>query len=195
VACVGDTRQIEPKFKAVVALFPYAVWRERGGDNRMVDALMGIVRDPNVRMFIARPIATLLTKADSDFPNWVVILVSPYVEWGHYHSSEEDMVNLWAAAALAVPYTEEVGRSVIDTLLQIASNRRLKPYIPVDIWEWLKKRPSLPPICKGRRAGAEGHVVLQVQELRDVELLESYFLLIWSEWDYVYWIGLPEMCA
>ena len=183
------------KAKAVVALFPYAVWRERGGDNRMLDAWSAVVRDERRRESMAQPIVTLLGEEDFDFPNWIVTLVSPYAYWRCFSAPiNTNAVIRWAAAALAVPYTEEVCQGVIDTLLQIASNGRLQPSIPVEIWAWLKKRPSLPPKSPEKWfMGTDGHIVRSVRELGDVELLESYFLLIWSESSYV--LGLTEMCT
>ena len=178
--------------RAILTLLPYAVWRERGGDNRMVDAYLGVIRTQWGRDFVARPITTLFGNAGPDFPNRAMALLSPYVNW---ETVNTDVITRWASAASAVPYTEEVGQSVVDTLLQIASNARLQPHIPVDIWTWLKKLPSLPPGCWGRKWGTKDHVVRRVRELRDVEILESYFLLVWSEWNIIHSDGLGEMCT
>ena len=41
------------------------------------------------------------------------------------------------------------------------------------------------PDCLGQRRGSSGDVVHQVQALGDVEILKSYLLLVWSEWDYI----------
>ena len=171
--------------KAVVALFPYAVRQQWNGDNRMLDACSAVTRDQRRRESMAQPIVALLDEEDFDFPDWVVTLVSPYAQWGF---ASTNAVTRWAEAALAVPYTEEVGQMVVDTLLQIAyyedeDEDSLQSFIPVDIWAWLKKRPSLPPTCRGRDLGTVGWVVRRVRELGDVELLESLFLLVWSEWN------------
>ena len=195
MARVEDLDQIWSKRKAINALFPYAVWRERGGDQRMVDAFLGIARAPGVGTFVAEPIVTaLFDEASPDSPTRVVTLVSPYVRWVTQRFNK-NTVTWWAAAALAVPYTEEVGQGVVDALLQIASIDTLQPYIPVDIWAWLKKRPSLPPTCRGRSVGTMNYVVCRVRELGDVEILESYLFLVWSEWDATYPGGLTEMCS
>ena len=188
---VAGRDQIGSKIKAVVALLPYAVWRERGGDNRMADACLAVIRIPDARTRVGRTIALLLDEGDLEIPSWVMTLVSPYGNW--VYVSNTDTVTRWAAAALTVPYTEEVGRSVVNALLQIAYFDRLLPYIPVNIWAWLKKRPTLPPFCRGRSLGTVSHVVRRVRELGDVELLKSYFLLVWSEWNYV--LSFSEMCA
>ena len=95
------------------------------------------------------------------------------------------MVARWAAAASAAPYTEEIGQSVVDTLLHIASVDFLRPHIPVDIWTLLKKQPPLPPECLGRSRGSSRDVVLQIRALGDIEILKSYLLLILSEWDHI----------
>ena len=94
---------------------------------------------------------------------------------------------------LATPYSEEVGRSVVDALFQIAYNNALRSHIPIDIWAWLKRRPSLLPVCKGRIYGSTPDVVRYIRKLGDIEILKSYFLLVWSEWDILYSPGLREM--
>ena len=193
MARIADPDQIWSKRKVIIALFPYVVWQDRlgDGDYGMVDAFSGIIRAPEMVALLTEQITTLFEEASPDPPNRGVTLMSPHVDWGQV--SNRNTVTWWAAAALAVPYTEEVGESVVDTLLQIASEDLLRPYIPTDIWAWLKKRPSLPPICNGRSMGTQGSVVSRVRELGDVEILESYLLIVWSEWDYVYEDGLVEM--
>ena len=193
MARVEDPDRIKSKRKALIALFPYAVWRERGGDRRMLDAYSNIFMDPIARELVGKSIVTRLGEASPNSPNWVVTLMLPYADWGWMLRENQNTVTRWASAALAVPYTEELGQNVVDALLHIASDTRLLPFIPVDIWAWLKKRPSLPPICNGRFLGAQGRVVRRVRELGDVKLLESYFLLVWSEWNLVYEDGLREM--
>jgi len=189
-----DLCRIRSKRKAIVAVFPYAAWRERGGDRRMVDAFSGIFRVPDVVPFMARPITMLLRDVCPDYPNLVVTLVSPHISWGT-PGFNGNTVAWWATAALEIPYTEEVGQSVVDTLLQIASVDGLQPYIPVDIWAWLKNRPYLPPICDGRSVGTRDRVVRRAREIGDVEILESYFLLVWSEWNVLDQDGFAEMRA
>jgi len=190
----GDLDQIWSKRKAIVALFPYVVWRDRGGDHRVVDAFLGIAKAPKIGTLLTEPITMLFEEASPDSPNRVVTLLSPYAHWEFPFDS--DTVTWWAAAIVAVPYTEEVGQSVVDTLLQITSDGLLRLSIPIDIWAWLKKRISLPPICKGRSVGTSYSVVRMVRKLRDIKILESYFLLVWSEWDPIYSdAGLVEMCT
>ena len=177
MAQVEDPDQIWSKRKAINALFPYAVWREWGGDHRMVDAFLGIARAPNIGILVAEPIVTTLVDgASPGSPTRVMTLVSPYMRWV-MPGFNKNTVTWWAAVAFAVLYTEEVDQSVVDALLQIASIDTLQPYIPVDIWAWLKKRPSLPPTCRGRWVGTMNYVVHRVRELRDVEILESVILV------------------
>jgi len=145
----------------------------------MVDMYLGIVKVPEVGRVIIQPIVTLFNEAGPDPPNRAVTLMSPYISWEWW--TNKDTVAWWAAAALATPFMEEIGQSVVDTLFQIASNGSLTPYIPVNIWVWLKGQPPLPPICCGRSMGTMDHVVRRVRELGDVEILESYLLLVWSE--------------
>ena len=185
--------EIWPKREAIGGLSRFALWRERAGDHRMADALLAIARAPNIGTFVVGGSAfvALFEEASPNPPSRIVLLVSRDVHWGPW--TKMIVVTRWVAAALETPYTEEAGQCVVDTLLQIVSVGRLQPHIPVDIWAWLKKRPSLPPVCHGRSVGTRGHVVRGVRELGDVEILESYFLLVWSEWEAIYWDGLIEM--
>ena len=193
MAQVKDREQIKSKRKALIALFPYAVRWEGGRGHRMFDAYFDIFMIPEARELVAEPIVRLLDEASPDSPNWVMTLMLPYADWGSL--CHPNIVAGWARAALAVPYTDNVGQNMVDTLLQIASDHSLLPFIPVNVWALLKKRRSLPPIYRGRQEGSRGHVVRRVRELGDVDILESYFLLVWSEWDYVWSDGFREMCT
>ena len=138
---------------------------------------------------------SLLSRPNHPPLHRAIILISPYIDWDS-KLCNESMVSRWVrsvAATSAAAYTEAVGQSVVDTLLQIASVNRLRPHIPVDIWTWLKKRPSLPPVCWGRQQGLRVGVVHQIRGLGDIEILKSYFLLVWSEWDWLCDDGLGEM--
>ena len=95
---------------------------------------------------------------------------------------------MWVAAASKVPKEEEIAPSVVDTLFQIAFyqiafRELLLSRLYGETWSWLTLQPSLPPVCKGRSVGSGSYVMLRVQNLKDVEILKSYLLLIWSEWD------------
>jgi hypothetical protein len=92
------------------------------------------------------------------------------------------MIQRWAAATSAVSYTEdwEIARNVADGLLRIASECELLPHIPTETWSWLTKWPHLPFVYLGHRVGTCAHVVKAVRALKDIEILKSYFLLVWS---------------
>jgi len=187
----ADLNQISSKYKAITAFFPYAVWQ-----SKTLDAFLLAVRTSKRHGFMwrcIRPlIATLLNKESHVSLKQAVILASPHLRWRDFPNSKE-LVKLLAAAASAIPYTEEVGMSVVDTLLQIASNDSLRSSIPLDMWSWLNERPSLPAACWGRYLGSRQNVVRSIRRLEDVETLKSFLLLVWSEWDGLYSEGLQEM--
>ena len=137
----------------------------------------------------------LITLFDEPIPpplNRVVTLISPYVPWDE-KLHDEHTVARWAAAVLAVPYTEKIGSHAVDAMLQIASIDSLRPHIPIDLWGWLKKLPSLRIASRGRRVGKKEAVVRHVRRLGDIEILKSYLLLIWSEWNFLFISGVDEM--
>ena len=83
------------------------------------------------------------------------------------------MVTRWAAAVSVVGFSTRV----VDTLLGLASLKTLRPAIPVEIWACLKEQPSRSPEYWEARL-----LVRYVRQLGDVNILKSYFLLVWSEW-------------
>jgi len=198
MAQAKDQQLLHAKRKAISGLFPYVLWQEQVGQQKMLDALSrAAMTSDSVRSIWLRVGPYLCTLCNNPNPpslDQAIVLGSPHVSWriGPYN---ENMVTRWAAAASAVPYSEEDGQSVVDTLLQIASVDSLRPHIPVDIWAWLKKRPTFPPVCHGRSEGTKGDVVRHVRALGDIEVLKSYFLLVWSEWDFVWVDGFGEMCT
>ena len=126
-------------------------------------------------------IKALIGKSGTPSLNRAIILMLPCLDWDD-EWADETTVTWWAAAALALPYTEEVGQSVVDVMLQIASCGSLRPHIPIDIWVWLKKRPSLPPWSLGRFNAVYSDAIDHIRGLGDIEILKSYFLVVWSEW-------------
>ena len=192
MAQAGDHDQIESKRKATIALFPYAVLREQYGEGGMISAFLDVVKASRSGTLVTGPLVAALSPDYS--LNWATKLVSANALW-YPLIFDRGMVARWAAAAVAVPYTEEIGRNVVDVLLQIASLETLQPYIPVDVWALLKKRPTLPPICMGRSRGTADCVVRAVRELGDLEILKSYFLLVWSECNIISSEGLISMRA
>ena len=189
MAGAPDADLILSKRKAASALFPYAVRLAQEGQQGMIDAILHVASKSTSGGFMWRRIGPYITSLfDESSPsslNLAITLTSPCADWG-YGDYTEKAVARWAAAALDTPYSEAVGQSVVDVLLQIAYNDALRSHIPGDIWELLKKEPSpppLPPVCKGRFRGTYSNVIHHVQELGDVEILKSYLLLVLSEWD------------
>ena len=110
----------------------------------------------------------------------VITLLSPYVPWNGALNNTV-AVTRWAAAVTATPYTEEVGQSVVDTLFQIAYIDFLRPHIPISTWELLKRQPSLPRVYHGIAKGGSAKIVAHVRRLGDIDILKSYFLLLWAD--------------
>ena len=202
--------------KATNAILPYAIRLGRNRQQEMVDAILEAVDAlprildallpedagesdcgsfiwkrilPYMAPLFDEPIPPLLNQAIA------LALSNPIVWFGDVELREEAMVAVLASVASAAPYTEEGGRSVVDALLQVASIGFLRPYIPIELWAWLNKRPSLPPRCFGRIRGSAPRVVRYVRGLGNIEILKSYLLLVWSEWDPLYQDGLPELCT
>jgi len=193
MAAAADPAYIYSKRKAVTAFFPYAVSRGRDGEHAIVDKFLDVAdaSDPAKR-FMWGAIRPFIPALFDEASPQTIVLASPHVPWdGGLH--DKNVVTKWAEAVSAVSaasYTEEVKQSVVETLLCIASADSLRPYIPVDSWSWLKKRPSLPPVCLGRLKGTRVEVFREVRKLGDIETLKSYLLLVWSEWDYAdIWFG------
>ena len=125
------------------------------------------------------------------------ILVSPHLDPRVFTESEYStrLWKLWVAATSVVPYTDEVGQSVVTTLLRIAPSPSLRPDIPACMWLWLNRRPSLPPGCTGLHQGDVSGVVQTIRALGDIETLTSYLYLAWSECNIIYPETLEEMCT
>ena len=172
--------------KAISALLPYAAYLVQDGSQEMFDVILCVASKPPLGGFMWHRVGDSVTSwFHESYPpplNQAMIFASPYANWG-WGSYTENAVSRWAAVVLAAPYSEALAQSVVDTLLQIASKWNLQQHIPIEIWGWLKRRPSLPPVCQGRRWGADETVVYHIWRLGDIEILKSYFLLIWSEWD------------
>ena len=188
-----DHHLLQSKHKAITALLPYAVWRERDGQPEVIDAILRVTRASRTPMLMWRHVGqflgTLLTEASPR----AIVLALPHV-LQHGYIGAEALIHFWKAAVFAVGYSEEIAQGVVDTLLQLASEDGLQ-YIPIDLWSWLTKRPSLSPICEGRYPGTHGSVVKAVRALKDIEVLKSYLLVVWSEWDFIFSDGFDEMCT
>ena len=188
-----DYHPLESKYKAITALLPYAVWQERDGQPEMLNTIMHAIRASRMEVFMWDQVTlfagTLLFKASP----YAVVLVSPHIFLGQARD-RRDLIQQWAETVSMVPYTEEVAQCVVDTLLQIASEPSLGPHIPINLWLWLTKCPSLPPTCHGRTLGTFGNAIEVVQALKDIEVLKSYLLLVWSEWGEPHFSGFEKMC-
>ena len=178
-----DRGALRSKRKAITALLPYAIRRERNGQPEMLDTFLHAVGTSKEWRFMWHRVGQCASGLFHEASPRAIVLVSPHICWD-WLADRGDLVPLWATAVSAVPDTEEVASSVVGTLLQIASQRDLLPHIPGDTWLWLTKRPCLPPICLGRNVGTCAHVVKAVRALKDVEVYKSYFLLVWSQWNH-----------
>ena len=137
-------------------------------------------------------VVTLLDEGNPIPLKRAMILALPHVPWWQFTNGVH-LIQLWVTAVPAIPYAEDIGQSVVDTLLQIAFSDTLSPHVPADMWSWLNKRPSLHPVCWGRYQGTSRSVVRRIRRLGDIEILKSYFLLVWSEWDDLRSGGFSEM--
>ena len=135
---------------------------------------------------------TLLDDASDISLKRTAMLVSPYISWDK--KEFQGLVRAWVATASAIPKEEEVAPSVVDALLQMACFNLLPPGNHGEIWSWLTLRPSLSPICRGRYLGSDPNVMRQVRGLKDIEILKSYLLVVWSEWDLLWYSGFDMMC-
>ena len=194
----ANPNAISSKRKAISTILPFAISLEQDGEQELLNLVVRALRCQAPRRLepigmwdkaqrytdalFKKPSTPSLDRAIaliSPYRNLDSVLTGPYPYWCTWNESE---VARWATAALETPYTEEVGRSVVDATLQVASNSSLRPHIPIGIWALFKEQPSLPPLCQGRSLGTEPDVINHIRELGDVEILKSYFLLVWSEW-------------
>ena len=187
-----------PMSKAISALLPYAAWQERHGRYATLDAISHAIRVSEASTW-NYVVPTLL---NGNSPR-TTLLASHHTDWltltygdKPMTSGHEHMISQWAAAVSAVPYTEEIGQSVVHTLLSMGDPDPgiLLPHVPIDIWALLEKQPSLPPDCHGRTVGTQDYIVRHVRALGDIKVLKSYLLLVWSEWDRPFPDGVSEMC-
>lgn len=194
----ADPNPIRVRYKAITAFFPYVARQERDGRNEMLDTFLHAAMASKKQGFmwhrIGQPAVALLNEGNPVSLKRAVVLASSHLPWWNT-TIDGRFIQLWAAAAWAVPYTHDLGHSVVDTLLLIASQDSLRSHIPVKMWSWLNRCPALPPACMGGSQGSKRNVVQTVRRLEDVEILTSYLLIVWSEWVYLYPDGLDEMCA
>jgi hypothetical protein len=183
----GDPGPIHSKRKAITALFPYAVLQVQDGQHRVFDMCLHAVRASKHKGLLWRhirelPVTRLLNEESPISTKQAFIHMLPHLPWWKM-DGHEDWVQQWAAAVPAVPYTDEISQSVVDTLLHTL-NGSLQSHIPIGMWSWLRKSPSLPPVCAGRHFGGSAAAVEFVRSLGDIEILTAYLHLIWSEWEW-----------
>ena len=188
---------ISTKRKAIATIFHFAISLERDGQQGMFDLALQVLRHaPGLQRFMwsqaQRHTDALFQESSAPSLNRAIVHTSPHRPWNCWNENE---VARWATAVLAIPYTEQVGRSVVDATLQIASSDSLRPRIPIGVWALFKNQPSLPSHCWGRAMGAGPDIIRHVQGLGDCEILKSYFILVWSEWRYIpnYHINAAEI--
>ena len=177
-----DRSPLQFKRKAITAFLPYAVWQERNGQPEMLFAIIRAVRASRMPALMWCHACSFAHTLFSRASPRAIVFVSPHI-FRYTSYDRERWLQQWAVAVPTVPYTEEVAQSVVDMLLQFASTDLPSRPIIADLWTWLTKRPSLPPICFGRDVGTHRRALRAVWELGDIEILKSYFLLVWSEWN------------
>ena len=178
----ANSNLIFSKRKAINTLLPYAIYLEQDGQQGMIDTILRAARvstsaHSNAGKFMWRQvvlyISRLFGKQSPTSLDRVITLISPYVPWDGA-LNKTIAVDRWAAAVSTTSYTEEVGQSVVDTLFQIAWVDFLRPHM---------RQPSLPPTHCGPPKGGSGKIVVYVRGLglEDIEILKSYFLLLWTD--------------
>ena len=194
MAEADDPTELRTKRKVVSTLLPYAIWRERGEEPEMLDVFLDAARASGMSGFVWHRVEYFTRTLLHGATPRAIVLVSPRIPW-HWLTIGEGSIQLWVAAASAADYTEGVAQCVVDTLLRIASEDELLPQLTVNVWSWLTRRPSLPPVCLGRFSGSHLHVVKAVRGLEDIEILKSYMLIAWSEWNALWEEGFDEICV
>ena len=82
---------------------------------------------------------------------------------------------------------------MVTALLNIVSSDRLSPHTPMVAWDWLNRRPVLPPECVALLPKTEVSVVRTIQQLGGVELIVSYLDIVWSEKRGFWYNDIPVM--
>ena len=169
-----------------------------GGDTRLVDEiLLAVRRSPQgsswVRRYIVPFIDQELERSDSDVYLRIAVCALPYVEDAWFHAENKHIfVWRWVSAASRLRYTPEIGQSMVEVLLRMASVYQWRPHLRWGEWRLLGCRPRLPPVCRARSLCCNNlGVISKVESLKDVEILRDYLIVVWSEWD---WLA-PWVCS
>lgn len=189
-AAAQDPDAILSKYKTITTLFPYAARRGQEGDPQLLDAFLCAVRNfpctsQWTRRFIRPVIPRLLAEGSPSTLKRAAILALPHLELVWLDSIDIcSFIDLWISAAEGLEETEAVCQAVVDVLLQMAFFHSVRAHITPKAWAWLNKRPSLPPRCRGRLLCSIGSNVLPaIRSRKDIQLLTSYLVTMWSEWD------------
>jgi len=170
--------------ESVGALFPYAIQQEQRGERGLFDAILRLAKVDfgSYGLFVSF-LSSIDLKLFAHASPRAIILTTPHLELECASLSRtQDLIPKWVATISVAPRTEEVARDVVDALLQIAANPRLRPLIPADVWLWLNERPSLPSESKGRFVGGDRDIFRTVRGLNNIEVLTSYLTVVWL-WD------------
>ena len=190
----GTDPIFQSKRKAISALLPYAARLPQGKQHRMFEAILRISSKWSSMEFMWNHIGPSITSwFDESSPpslNHAITIASPCVNW-MYILRNQGTVARRAAAVSATPYSEAVGQSVADALLQISNNYALRPHIPIEAWALLKRHPSSPRWAHTHLLTLD--LVDHIRGFGDIEILISYFLFIWSEWQPLDSLGPAEM--
>jgi len=186
--------ELRTKRKVIATLLPYAVMQERNGRSEMLDVFLDAARASRTWGFAWDRANDLTCTLLHEATPRTIVLVLPHIQWPVL-TDDEDLVQRWVEAVSAVQYTEEVARCVVEILLLVASDVTRLHHPTIDVWSWLTKRPSLSPFCRGRYQGSRRCVVEAVRGLGNIEILKSYLLVAWSEWNALRDGGFDEMCV
>jgi hypothetical protein len=180
----ASSDQISSKYKAINALLPYAISLEQDGHQKMIDAIFRAAMASKSKEFmwchVVLYISRLFEERSPTSLNRVIVLTAPYVPWKQALNNPVAVAR-WAAAFLAIPHTEEINQSALDALIRISLVELLRPHIPIEIWRWLKEKPSLPPVYCGEMEDGHQNIIVYIRRLGDIEILTSYFLIIWLD--------------
>ena len=179
----ADGILLDSKCEAIYTLFVYVILeqREQRMTNSILRALLALEARRRVTWSYIGPYTSVLFRGpNTPSMNSFIIHLSPYIGWHRKYHSKGDVIR-WAAAALAVPYTEEVGRDIVGALLRISIDDFLRPHIPMEIWTWLKKHSTFPPPDLGRGITVTDSTLRYIRSLGDIEISKSYLRSAWSE--------------
>ena len=176
--------------KATIAFLQYAARQEKNGTGELPNLSFRAVGSL-VFLLIPYWIPTTAPRCSEVLPvsfKYATLAAFKYGRQFARHASDiSGMMQPWMEAASAVPYTDDVCGSVVVGLLNMASSDELSSHIPLVAWNWLNKRPVLPPEFVAPLSWATESAVQTIHRLGGVELIASYLHIIWSEervpWD------------